>query len=358
MFRLRDRRVQIVLAFVLLPLLGLATYQIVVNVWAGRQYDAASRALENYDYEQAGAYLDGYLSVHPTDPETLLLAAQTARRRGDFPEALRLLSRAEKQGAPAEAVGAERQLLQIQGGELTDAGALAQFCSDHADDPNGALAMEVLIEGGLKGLKPSLARWAVDLWLAHRPGKADQVQGLLWRGRVYEFIQDFPHALADFRKAVELAPDNAGARLRLAETLIREEPREAAVHLDWLRRARPDDPEVRFQTARLRRSLGQTEDAARLLDEVLASAPDRVPVLVERGRVAMELNQPAEAERWLLRALSLAPELREVNLALGDCLRQAGRPDEAKRYQDKVQEIDARLQKALDKLTRNGGTRS
>src|ERR1700676_3034631 len=145
MFRLRDRLIQLVLALVLLPLLGLAIYQIAVNVWASRQYDAASRALENYDYVQAGADLDGYLSVHPTDPDAVLLAAQTARRRGDFPEALRLLSRAEKQGAPAEAVDTEQQLLQVQGGDLADARPLARYCSDHADDPNGALALEVLI---------------------------------------------------------------------------------------------------------------------------------------------------------------------------------------------------------------------
>jgi tetratricopeptide (TPR) repeat protein len=251
-------------------------------------------------------------------------------------------------------VSTERQLLRIQTGDLTDAPQLAEFCTDHASEPSGALALEVLIEGSMTAFNLSLTKWAVDLWLEHRTGTADQVQGLVWRGRLNEFTQNFPQALADFRRAVELDPDNRAARLRLVTALIREEPREAVPHLEWMRRRRPDDPEVLFQTARLRRNLGQPEEAGQLLDKLLVSTPDKFPALVERGRVAMDLNHPDEAERWLRRALEVAPGQREVLLALGDCMRQSGRLDEAKQYQDKVQEIDARLKQVLDEMTRKG----
>jgi tetratricopeptide (TPR) repeat protein len=313
------------------------------------------QALDRYDYEEAAVHLEKYLSIHPTDPDALLLAAQTARRRGNLDEASRRLRLAEQHGASAEAVGTERELQRIQGGDLTDAPQLANFCAEHAGDRSGALALEVLIEGSLKRLNVAQAKWAVDLWLTRRQEQADQAQGLVWRGRVNEFSQDFPQALVDYRQAVELAPDHAQARLRLVELLIREEPREAAPHLEWLRRRLPNDPEVRFQTARLRRNLGQPEEAGRLLDELLASTPNKVSALVERGRVAMDLNHTDEAERWLLRAQELEPQSREVNLALGDCMRQADRLEEAKGYQEKVQEIDARLKQALDEMARKGG---
>ena len=219
-------------------------------------------------------------------------------------------------------------------------------------DPEAAVALEVLIEGSLAALHVGLAKWSVDLWLKHRTADVDRAQGLVWRGRLHELTQDFPQALADFQQAVELAPDHAQARLRLAEALIREEPWKAAPHLEWLGRRRPGDPQVRFLTARLRRNLGQPEEAGQLLDAILAVTPDKVPVLVERGRVAMDLNQPQEAERWLQRALTLAPGQREVHLALGDCLRQAGRLDEAERHQDQALEIETKLKQKLEEMGR------
>jgi tetratricopeptide (TPR) repeat protein len=350
--RPRPRYVRVGAVVLVLALAGFAAYEVALRVRAARQYRAASEALERYDYWEAQSLLDRYLATRPDDPEGVLLAAQTARRRGDFARALRDLRSAERCGAPAADVETERELLRTQRGDLAAAEKLAQFCAAHPNEPSGALALEVLIEGALAALRIPLARWAVDLWLEKRTGAADQAQGLVWHGRVMEFSDDFPQALADFQRAVELAPDSRQARLRLAEALIRREPREAVPHLEWLRRRRPDDPDVRLQSARLCRALGQPLEARDLLDGLLGAEPDKVTALVERGRVAMDLDRTEEAERFLLRALALAPEQREVNLALADCLRQAGRTEEAQRYQEKLQEIDARLKKGAEELGR------
>jgi tetratricopeptide (TPR) repeat protein len=354
MFRVRDRWVRIVLAVTLFLLVGLGSYWIGVRIWAGRQYRAAEDALRRYDFEEAGACLESYLSLRPNDPDGWFLAAQTARRRGDFQAAMSRFREAEKHGASAEGLATERDLIRIQSGDVTNSNGLVRFCAEHPDDPEATLALEVLIEGNLKALRHRAARWAVDLWLAHRRSAAGQVRGLIWRGQVNLLAEDSPQALADFRQALELAPDHIRARILLTETLIRADPRQAAPQLAWLRRQRPHDPEVQFLTARLHRTLGNPEEAARLLDDILDSAPNHVGVLVERGRVALDLNHPEQAERWLLRALSLAPEQREVNLALSDCLRQAGRLDEARRYLEKAREIEARLDKVLDTLTGDG----
>jgi len=353
--RLRDQRIRVILGIVVLMLVGAAIYQIGVSVYSNCKYNAACEALERHDFSQAGALLDHYLSFHPADPAALMLAAQTARRRGEFDEALRTLSLAEKHGAPADAVALERRLLRLQAGDLSDAGALTQFCTDHPDGPESALILEGLIEGSLRAFNLPLARWGVDVWLKHRLSTFDHAQGLIWHGRVSEFVQDFPQALADYQRAVELAPDRLQTRLRLVEALIREEPRQAIPHLEWLRQHHPDNAEVRFQTARLCRNLGQAEEASQLLDAILAITPDKEPVLLERGRVAMDLNQSADAERWLRHAVKLAPDQRDANLALADCLRQSGRLDEAKRFQDKAQEIETRLNKKLAELTGAAG---
>jgi tetratricopeptide (TPR) repeat protein len=347
---LRDRRIRLVLASVLLIVVGAASYQIGVSFWTSRKYNAACEALEHFDYVQAGEHLERYLAYHPNDPAALLLSAQTARRRGDFDEADRKLSLAEKKGAPAQAVALENHLLRVQEGDLTEAGPLRQFCSDHPDGPEAALILEALIEGSLRAFNPPQAKWGVDFWLKHRPGTFDQAQGLTWHGRLSESVQDFPQALADYQQAVKLDPDRLQTRIRLVEALNREEPRQAIPHLEWLREHHPDDAEVRFQTARLCRNLGQTEQAGKLLDAILVATPDKVPVLLERGRVAMDLNRLQDAERWMKRALSLAPDQRDVNLAVADCLRQTGRLEEAERYRVKAQEIETRLTKKLADL--------
>jgi tetratricopeptide (TPR) repeat protein len=350
--RMRNRWLRLLVVAVILAVIGVAAYRVAFLLWASHHHSAALADLERYDFEEAGDHLEKYLSVHPKDGDALLLAAQTARRRGEFDKAGRQLHMAEEHGASAEAVATERQLLRVHAGDLSGADPLVQYCTNHPSDPQAALVHEALIEGSLTALYTPLAKWAIDLWLKHRTSQVEQVQGLVWRGRVYEFLQEQPQAMADFRKAVELGPDHFQARLRLAEALIREAPHEAVPHLDWLRGRRPNHPHVRLLSASLYRNLGQPEEAAKLLDELLVATPDKVAVLVERAKVAMDMHRLDDAERWLRRALLLAPMQRAVNLTLSDCLRQAGRLDEAKRYQERVDEIDATLHKKLEEMTR------
>jgi predicted Zn-dependent protease len=357
MLRLQNPRMRISLIIVLLAIIGFAAYLIGMNIWASRQYQAANAAIQRYDYVEAGQILQRYLARYPKDSSAILLAAQTARRRNDFDAAMRHLRSATKHGVPDDALAMEHRLLAIQGGEMADAAALVQFCKEQPTSSEAALILECLIEGSLRILELGLAKWSVDAWLQNRLDAIDQAQGLLWRGRLAEFAEDFPRARGDYEKALTLAPEHVPVQLRLAELHLRDDPRQAQPYLDRLLHHHPDNPDVRFQSARLRRMLGQPEEAARMLDALLASTPDRVAVLVERGRVALDLNQPTDAEPWLRQALSLAPEQRDVNQALADCLRQVGQLEEAQRYQRRAQEIEAHLQQRLDEMSKKSATK-
>jgi hypothetical protein len=196
MLRLQNPRMRIVLIIVLLAIIGVAAYQIGMNVWASRQYQAANDALQRYDHVAAGQILQRYLARYPKDSSALLLAAQTARRRNDFDEAARYLRLAEKHGAPEDALAMENRLFAFQSGDMSDAAALVQFCKEQPASPEAALTFECLIEGSLRALELGLAKWSVDAWLQHRPDALDQAQGLLWRGRLSEFREDFPRARA------------------------------------------------------------------------------------------------------------------------------------------------------------------
>jgi predicted Zn-dependent protease len=351
MVRVRDQRVRIVLVVGLLVVIGYFAYRAGVSIWTTRQYDAASQALERYDYPQAAQHLDRLLAVEPTDPPGLILAAQTARRQGKFDDAARRLSLAAKHGVAREVIAMEERLLALQSGDLSDVERLTQICEEAPAGPEAALLLEAIIEGSLKAFNLRLAKWGIDLWLTHRSKPFDQAQGLLWHGRFSEFMQDLPQATADYQKAAELAPECWPARIRLVESLLRDDPRRAMPHLDALRKDRPNDPEVRFLTARLCREIGQPEEAVASLDAILVADPDNVKFLLERARVAMDLRQGKEAERSLDRALALASDRREVNIAMADFLRFSGRLDEAKTYQDRAQAIEARLDKKLKELT-------
>src|SRR5262249_17498851 len=149
------------------------------------------------------------------------------------------------------------------------------------------------------------AQRAVDQWLLSQSSRADQVQGLLWQGKLYSLARDYPRSRAAFRKAVELDPAHLLARELLAISLVRESPTEAAAHLQVVRQRDPKNAKIIFLLATVLRDLGELDQAEVLLDEVLAKDPEDIPVLVERGRVALDQGRPKDAELWLQRAVAL-----------------------------------------------------
>ena len=352
LLRFQDKRTQVGFALVLLAVIGYAAYQTGVTIWSGQLKVAAGEALDRHDYEEASKLLSKSLALRPYDPSALLMAAQTARRRGDFAEAVRLMRLAEKKGVPVDALDMEWQLLYLQQGDLKEVARFAHFCEQNPDGPESAEALAAIIEGSLKASNPLLANWSIDLWLKTRTRKFDQAQGLVWRGRAnFMFHKEFPLPKTDFLQALELAPDHFQARLWLATWLIGDEPRAAVPHVDWLRRHYPKDPLVRIQTARLSRNLGQPEEAAGLLDELLATdPPHKASALMERARVSLDLNRPDEAEHFALQAQRLAPNHRETLLLMAECLRRMNRPDQSKLYLDRVQEMDAMGTKGAEKM--------
>src|SRR5438874_2240319 len=78
-----------------------------------------------------------------------------------------------------------------------------------------------------------------------------------WRGRVRTMLGSDEGALADYRRAVELAPENGSARLGLAEALVAAgKAEEAEGHIEFLRERHAGNPDVLLALARCRRSLG------------------------------------------------------------------------------------------------------
>lgn len=294
------------------------------------------------EYGEARLRLTQCLRLWPTDGETLLLAARAANRDGDVPEANRLLD-AARTIAPEDAE-LEHLVFRMRMGDMGDTAGMLAACDSHNDDPQSKLIMEGLIEGALQTSQLDLAKSCLTLWDQTQKEPWDAAQAAAWRGELAfrEGILDV--ALRHFREAVEAAPGNEQARLRLAEVLIQYGPAEGKAHLEFLKKKKPDSRDVLIRLARCHRELGEFEEAAKILDDLLARSNRDIAALIDRGRVALDIQQIDEAEQWFRKAETLGPELREVHLGLARCLHLAGKATEAQAYREKVVRADEGVQ--------------
>jgi tetratricopeptide (TPR) repeat protein len=369
--RLRGPRAWIFLGLLLL-LVAWAAYQGSFFFVGLYHRQAARDALARRDFAAASVHLNQSLDAWPSQLDTRLLAAQTERRRGRFDEAERHLDiyvqgKGAKEAQAAQS--AEGKLFKLQNGDLRTATTQLAYCVDHPDAPDAPLILEALIEGSLRSLLPAAklglvasdgpaapdaarARQAIDVWLQQCPAPADQVQGLVWRGRLHGIMKDHDLEVADYRAALERDPEHFEARWQLALAVVRDAPEETAAHLEILEQRYPDNRQVRLVLAGVWRSLGRLDEACATLDALLDADPDNVPTLLERGKLAVDALDLDTAERLLRQAEKLKPGHPEVNLTLSRCLHLRGKLSEAKHFRDRFEEINADIKRKEDQVIR------
>jgi tetratricopeptide (TPR) repeat protein len=345
---------------------------VAVRVANGRRLNRlladANSAIDERDFPLASSRFDEYLRSRPDDLAVRLLAARTARRQGQFDAAREHLDYYQDHNGPPEPRLRELQLLlAAQGSGTSGAETLIAACLSPSPPTDADLVLEVAIEQQLKLLEREFnsgltlvegpnakaraqIEKAIALWLQQRPGRADQVQGLLWRGKLNLMI-DRRAAIDDFRRANEMDPNHFDARFHLAASLMEYDVSVAGGHLGLLHGRDPRNPQVTMLLARARRSLGQPESAIKLLDELLdRSLLDRGPAytaaVLERGKATLDLGRPNDAEPFLRRALAQAPNDPFVHLALSRCLLLTGKETEAKRHEQRYKELQLNNLKA------------
>jgi tetratricopeptide (TPR) repeat protein len=355
--RLRITRAKMISIFVLLPLAAVGAYGIGRYLWFRHHCRAAQQALEQRDFRRASDYLNHGLDVWPTDPSVRILAAQLARRQGDFGQARRHLKAHWQHNGSAEERDGEVQLLSIQEGDERQAAEAFARCTGASGGPESHLLLEAIIEAdtarlfqayhlgaatldGEAGMWRTRAEKALDMWRQQRRGKADQVQAFFWEGKI-QFVVDKQEATATFRKGLELDPGHTEMRLHLALTLTDYHAKEASRHLEILHRRDPKDTQAAVALASTLRGLGQLRDSQMILDQVLTANPDHVHALLERSKTALDAGRPDEAEPFLRRALTHSPRDSFVHLGLSRCLQLAGRGAEARYHEKLYSEIES-----------------
>jgi Tfp pilus assembly protein PilF len=232
--------------------------------------------------------------------------------------------------------------MRVQLGELVDVEEYLLNCVDN-QHPDSALILETLAGAYMRNLRYVPALSALNRWVEVAPHSALAHQQ---RGWLLDRAMDHQGALADYRRAVELAADLVPARLRLAELLLQEnEVAEAAGHLELLHSRHPDRADVTARLGQCRFQQGRADEARRLLEAAEARLPDDPFLLIHLAKLDLQDSDPARAERRVRHLLAVDPADAEGQYVLIQVLRQQGKRDEAEACQGRYRDTQALLRR-------------
>jgi tetratricopeptide (TPR) repeat protein len=307
------------------------------RLWDEYHQRAAQQAFDKQQQPEALRHLEARLRLRPHSAELHLLAARTARRGDDVEGASRHLDACDRLQGVTQAAALERALLRAQQGDLTGVEAdLRQRVKP--DDADSVLILEALAKGYIQTDRWMLAYDSLGFLLSQDP---NHVPGLLMRGLAREKHHHLDEARQDYERAVDLAPDSAEARLRLADMLADlGEVRTAVAHYEYLRARPPVAADAVLGLARCRLDLHELDEAECLLQGLLAEQPDDLAATAEWGQVLLRQGRAAEAEPRLRAAVERAPSAHDVRQALYLCLQAQEKRDEAAECLRRLRQIE------------------
>jgi tetratricopeptide (TPR) repeat protein len=333
----------------LLLLLTLAGALIGCHLWVEYHFHAAQQDANRLQFALAREHLRLCLKIGPRSYRAHYLAAQTARRAGDYEVAEQHLDECQCLVGANPEIRLERALLEVQQGELDGLDAQLHALVDQGH-PDTLLILEALTKGFLSTRRFNEALACLKLWLARQP---DDTQALSMHAWIYAENHKYPHAIADYEHILRVDPDNEKARLNLADSLLRaKRPYDALPHLERLHDRLSASPAVLAGLARCYQDTGKHQEAKRLYEELLSQQPNHSMALMGRGKVALAEGHPEEAETYLRRAVEVDPSFGEAHYTLYLCLVQAGKTQEAERQQAKLREVERDLHRFFELMNK------
>jgi predicted Zn-dependent protease len=302
--------------------------------------------VEHYHTNEALPHLQACLSVWPRDPQTLLLAARSARRTGEFDWADHYLDQyQELRGKDDEALFIERVLVSAERGEVN---SVSRFCQAlvERNHPATPLILEALANGYLRRARPRDAERALEEWLKRQP---DNPQALHIRGQMHDEELRTHDAITDYRRVLAIDPKMEDARLRLCESLMHLGlTNEALPHLEYLSQRRPNNPKIQVHLARCYDRIERLADAEQILTALLDRQPDYGPALAERGKLALRAGRTSEAEQWLRQAVERQPGDILAHYQFALCLEKNGKAEEAQQVRAHLVEVEGDMRRIQD----------
>jgi predicted Zn-dependent protease len=148
-----------------------------------------------------------------------------------------------------------------------------------------------------------------------------------------------PEAVAAWRAALAVAPENPGLEKELAVSLYQARDFEdCAKTTDRLLKVAPNDPEVLLLRGDAALEQQKAAEALPFLQRALQAQPDMAPAHASIGRVLMQLEKPAEALPHLEKALPYAPDGAVLYL-YAQALQRTGKAEQAKQALVQYQQV-------------------
>ncbi len=327
--------------------------------WDAYQVRAARRAVREERFADASRCLQLRWAFWPRSAEPWLLAARIHRLNNEYEAAEAALDRARAVGGDSEALQIEWLCLRAQRGKgEVDEVAPGLWRCVQSNHPDSAWALEAMARAYMRDARFLPALVCLNKWLELQP---ETPRALEWRGWANEHVQRPGAAMRDYQKAVELAPERWGPRLRLANLMLQVARHlDALPHLEWVLREQPNNLEAKIGLGKCRFYQGNFDEAIRLLDEVLQESPEEPQALFFRAKIETARTSARAAEPYLRRALRADPYLQEAQYALVQCLRAQGaaKQKEAVRALARWNEIKADSKRLTELLNRGTGSGS
>lgn len=140
-------------------------------------------------------------------------------------------------------------------------------------------------------------------------------------GLAYLQTVNYPMAVREFRKTIQLNPKHEAAQLKLAQLMTasrnRDFVQQAATSLERLLATSSENAEAIDTLAIAEFQLGKPEDAVKRLQETLRKFPNHLASAVTLARMKVAQSDLTGAEAVLKEAVASAPQSSEAVLALG-----------------------------------------
>jgi tetratricopeptide (TPR) repeat protein len=277
--------------------------------------------IQQHDYKKASAVLEKGLKVDPKMSSASALLGISLYEMGDYPAARRNLESALRANPKDDNVELFLSNDLIKLGDF-DAAALHLHQVSQRQPRN----QEIWYLLGKVHMK--LSEQALSRLNSINP---DSVYSHQISGEVMEGMKNFDGAILEYKKAVDLAPQQPGTHYLLGNAYWAIQMWEPAA--EQLRAELANDPancNAQWKLGNI--ALEQRQDPAQALadvDRALATCPSLAAARLERGRALMRLDRNEEAIPDLQAAEKSDPAESNVHFLLAQALRATGKTREA-----------------------------
>ena len=261
---------------------------------------AARRALRVAEPDSAVAILERHADRGAQSPEWNYLLARALRRATRFADAEKPLARAEQLGWYAEDIRREVLLTKARRGDVKKIeDQLAAMLDSGANDEVAEEIYEAMSQGFWASYYVADALECLEYWRDFQP---QNVVPRLWIADLYDRTIRPEEAISEYRKVLELDPNNETALSRLGDILLaRLELAEATETFVRLLSVSREAPEGLLGLADCLRRQGRNVEAKKLLYEVLTIKLDQRQV----ARATGMLGTIALEDRDYFRAIEM-----------------------------------------------------